>query len=157
MLRAFAHSHDVDALIPACFPPAPAAPPDIQPPSGPVCLGALLWHSDGEEKMYCWHCVGNPTDLPASAGSASSLETRSRGEKHQKCSGARQEPTVEVRAPSDSSTVWYRVHEDQQCCHSVSTSASSRTQERSGQGLYCHGSHSAFKKGRRLWKMSSHS
>lgn len=64
------------------------------------------------------------------------------GGKHQKYSGASQEPAVEVGAPSSSGTVWYHVREDQQCC----MSASSRLQGHSGQGLYCHGGHSAFKK-----------
>lgn len=70
--------------------------------------------------MYQWHGVGNPTDLPIAAGSASPLESRNRGEKRQKqkSSGA----------------------------GAAMVSASSRTQERSGQGLYRHSSRSAFKK-----------
>lgn len=132
VLRAFAHSHAVDALIPPCLPPAPAALLNLRNPSGPMCLGALLWHDEGKETMYRWHCVGCSSGLPDAAGSTSSLESRNRGEKHHKCSGAREEPAVEVRAPSYSGMVWYCVREDQQCCRSVSMSVSSRMQEHSG-------------------------
>jgi len=102
VLRAFAHSLAVGALTPARSPPAPH---DLRTPSDLVYLRALLQHGDGEEKMYQWHGTGNPTNLPAAAGSTSSLESRNRGEKCQKCSGARQERAAEVRASSDSSMV----------------------------------------------------
>lgn len=70
-LEQCAHFQAVDVLTPAHSPPAPAALHDLQTPFGPLCFRALLWHSDGEEKMYQQHLIGNPTDPPAAAGSAS--------------------------------------------------------------------------------------